>query len=69
MQKKPRLTSKIVDLPSQFDALVSEELRDACKAATEAWAGEGCEGNISNISNIRIHKEKLMETGTLENKS
>ena len=39
-KNKPRLTSKIGDLPSQFDALVSEELRDACKAATEAWAGE-----------------------------
>ena len=32
----PRLTSKIGELPSQFDALVSEELRDACRAASEA---------------------------------
>ena len=36
----PRLTSKIGELPSQFDALVSEELRDACRAASEAKKGK-----------------------------
>ena len=32
----PRLTSKIGELPSHFDAVVSSEVREACRAASEA---------------------------------
>ncbi|CAE7863778.1 unnamed protein product [Symbiodinium microadriaticum] len=37
LKETNKLTSKIGELPSHFDAVVSAEVREACRAASEVW--------------------------------